>query len=327
MTLRSLCQLVATIAFGVLCADVNAADWPAKPLTLIVPFAAGGPTDVLARAVAEKMARDLGQPIVVENAPGAGGTVGSARVARARGDGYTLLVGNVGTLAASATLYKKLNYDVLTAFTPIASIGDAPQVVSARKDFPASGLDEFAAYVKQNMEKMNCGAAGVGSGSFLGAALLNAQLGVAVKTINYRGAGPALNDVIAGHIDYLVDSTTTSVSHIKAGTVKGIVVLRPQRIKALPDVPAAGESSFPKLHYDIWNMLLVPAETPKAIVTRLNQAARAAMRDVELISRLSASGIETPAEHYQTVEGATELLRREVALWRPLLTSLSLSLD
>ena len=222
---------------------------------------------MLARVIAESLGKSLGQTVIVENTPGAGGTVGNTRAARATPDGYTLLIGNVGTLAVTATLYRNLSYDVLRDFIPVASVGDAPQIVSARKDFPALGLDEFAAYLRQNAPKLNFGAAGVGSGTWLGGQLLNVGLGVKVNGVNYRGAGQAVNDVMAGHIDYMVESTTTAVRYVKSGMVKGVVVLRAKRLAALPEVPSAGESGFPDLHYDIWNMILVPAGTPAPVVT------------------------------------------------------------
>lgn len=324
---RTLLIAGVAAALGTFASAASAQTYPNRPLMLIVPFAAGGPTDILARVIAEGMARDLGQPVVVENAPGAGGTLGTARAVRATADGYTLLIGNVGTLAANATLYKSLPYNVLKDLIPLASVGDAPQVVSARKDFPANGLDQFAAYARQHAASMNAGAAGVGSGSFLGSVLVNAKLGVKVNIANYRGAGLALNDVAAGHIDYLVDSTTTSTSFIKSGMVKGVVVLRPKRIKALPDVPAAGESGFPDLNYDIWNMVLAPKGTPAPVVARLNQALRSAVHDPQTQSRLAPAGVEMPAERQQTPEGAAELLSTSVATWRTLLSGLNVTLD
>jgi tripartite-type tricarboxylate transporter receptor subunit TctC len=304
-----------------------AAGFPEKPITLIVPFAAGGPTDVLARVVGDSLSKVLGQPIIVENTPGAGGTVGNTKAAKAANDGYTLLIGNVGTLAVTATLYKNLSYDVLTDFVPIASIGDAPQIVSARKDFPATGLDQFANYLKSDSAKLNFGAAGVGSGTWLGGQLLNVALGVKVNVVNYRGAGQAVNDVMAGHIDYMVESTTTAVRYVKAGMVKGVVVLRPTRIKALPDVPAAGESNYPDLHYDIWNMLLVPKGIKQPIVNQLNEALRKALQSEEVVAKFEAAGIELPRIEQQTPEGAAKLLSSEVARWRPVIIELGATPD
>ncbi len=329
-TFRLQQQFVLTSLIGLSClvaSHVACAAFPEKPVTLIVPFAAGGPTDVLARVVGESLGKVLGQPVIVENTPGAGGTVGNTRASRAAADGYTLLIGNGGTLAVSATLYKNLNYDVLTDFIPIASIGDAPQIVSARKDFPATGLDEFAAYLKQNAAKLNFGAAGVGSGTWLGGQLINVKLGVKVNGVNYRGAGQAVNDVMAGHLDYMVESTTTAVRYVKSGMVKGVVVLRPKRIKALPDVPSAGESGYPDLLYDIWNMVLVPKGTPAAVVTQLNEAVRRAIQSPEVQAKFEAAGIELPSEIQQTQAGAAALLKNEVARWRPVIIELGATPD
>ena len=316
-----LCALTG-LACMALVPGMSSGAYPERAVTLIVPFAAGGPTDVLARVIAESMGKSLGQTVIVENTPGAGGTVGNTRASRAPADGYTLLIGNVGTLAVTATLYKNLQYDVLKDFIAIASMGDAPQIVSARKDFPAMGLDQFAAYLKKNDTRMNFGAAGVGSGTWLGAQLLNVKLGVKVNGVNYRGAGQAVNDVMAGHIDYMVESTTTAVRYVNSGMVKGVVVLRPQRIKALPDVPAAGESGYPDLHYDIWNMILVPKGVPDPVVLRINDALRQALRDPDVRARFEAAGIEEPPAGQQTPAGAADLLRAEVARWRPLILDL-----
>jgi len=318
---KRIVQLLAALILVGMSSMTNAA-YPDRPLTLIVPFAAGGPTDVLARVVAESLTKVLGQPVIVENTPGAGGTVGGTRAARATGDGYTMLIGNGGTLAVNATLYKNLTYDVLKDFIPIASIGDAPQIISARKDFPATGLDEFAAYLKQNASKLNFGAAGVGSGTWLGGQLINVRLGVKVNGVNYRGAGQAVNDVMAGHIDYMVESTTTAVRYVKSGMVKGVVVLRPKRIAALPDVPSAGESGFPDLLYDIWNMILVPKGTPPEVVKKLNQSLLLALQAPELRTRFEAAGIEDPSPEQKTPEGARALLTSEVARWRPVIIDL-----
>ncbi|MEI8399658.1 MAG: tripartite tricarboxylate transporter substrate-binding protein [Alcaligenaceae bacterium] len=316
-TAQSLCALLLTSL-----STLAVAAYPDRSLTLIVPFAAGGATDVLARVVADSLSKVLGQSVIVENTPGAGGTVGGTRASRAPGDGYTMLIGNVGTLAVNATLYKNLSYDVLTDFIPLASIGDTPQIVSARKDFPASGLDEFAAYLKQNAPRMNFGTAGVGSGTWLGGQLINVKLGVKVNGVNYRGAGQAVNDVMAGHIDYMVESTTTAVKYVNSGMVRGVVVLRPKRIAALPNVPAAGESGFPDLHFDVWNMILVPKGTPPDVVKKLNQSLVLALQTPELRARFEASGIEDPAPDQKTPEGARAMLVSEVARWKPLIIDL-----
>jgi tripartite-type tricarboxylate transporter receptor subunit TctC len=306
----------------------RAADtYPNKAISLIVPFAAGGPTDVLARVMADSMARDLGQPIVVENTPGAGGTVGTARVSRMPADGYAILIGNNGTLGANATLYKKLSYNVMKDFITLASIGDAPQVIVTRKDLKLNGIDEFAKYAREHAKDMNYGAAGVGSGTFLGGLLVNDKLGIQINAVNYRGAGPASNDLIAGHLDYMVESSTTAVGYINAGMTHGVAALRSQRLPTLPNIPCAAESSFPDLLYDIWNILLAPAGTPAPVVARLNQAARAAIVAPATREKLGKAGIEIPNARAQTPEGASEVLSKEIQYWAPILTRLGISVD
>jgi len=297
----------------------HAENFPSRPLTLLVPFTAGGATDVLARTVAEELAKDLKQPVIVENVPGAGGSVGQGRAARATPDGYTMLLGNVGTLAANASLYLNLPYDVLRDFTPLASVGDAPQVLSVRADFPADDLDAFAKYAKAHGDSMNSGAAGLGSGSFLGGVLLDAALGIKVEPIQYRGAAQATSDVMAGHIDYTIESSSTAVSSIASGKIKGLVVMRGERVPVLPDVPAASETAYPDLHYDIWNMMLVPKGVPQPVVQALNAAINRVLASPAIQARYAQMGLAVPAKPHLSPEGAAELLREEVARWRDLL--------
>ena len=193
---------VVSLAISMVVLEASAENFPSRSLTLLVPFTAGGATDVLARTLADGLSKDLKHAVVVVNAPGAGGSIGQARAARAPADGYTLLLGNVGTLAANASLYKDLSYNILKDFTALASVGDAPQVLSVRSGLPVKSFDEFAAYAKRNQSTMNFGTAGVGSGSFLGGILLNASIGAKITPVHYRGAAQATADVMAGHIDY-----------------------------------------------------------------------------------------------------------------------------
>ncbi|RYF59351.1 MAG: tripartite tricarboxylate transporter substrate binding protein [Comamonadaceae bacterium] len=315
-----------TIGFGVLSASLvtsglamAAQDFPSRPLTMLVPFTAGGATDVLARTVAEALAKELKQPVVVENVPGAGGSVGQTRAARAAPDGYTVLLGNVGTLAANASLYRNLQYDVLKDFTTVASVGDAPQVLSIRANFPAATLDEFAAYARTNAEKMNFGTAGVGSGSFLGGVLLNAALGTKVPPVHYRGAAQATADVMAGHIDYTIESSSTAVSTISSNKVKGLVVMSDKRVAVLPDVPAASETGFPALRYEIWNMVLVPRGVPAPAVNRLNEALGNVLAEPAMQAKYAQMGLTVPTPDHRSTQGSATLLRDEVARWRKLL--------
>ena len=299
---------------------VQAGPYPERPISLIVPYTAGGATDVLARMLAKGLSQELKQPIVVENVPGAGGTIGQARVARAAADGYTILLGNVGTLAANASVYKSLPYDILKDFTPIASVADAPQVLSVRADFPASNLDEFAAYAKVHGAKMNFGVAGVGSGAFLGGMLLNAGLGIKVTPVHYRGAAQATSDVMAGQIDYTVESSSTAVGSIASGKIKGLVVLSPQRVGVLPNVPAASETSYKDLNYTIWNMVLVKKGVPATMVSALNEAINRTLAQPDVLERYKQMGLAVPDATQRTTQGAEKLLAGEVARWQKLLS-------
>jgi tripartite-type tricarboxylate transporter receptor subunit TctC len=270
--------------------------------------------------LAKGLSQELKQPIVVENVPGAGGSIGQSRVARAAADGYTLLLGNVGTLAANASVYKNLPYDVLKDFTPLASVGDAPQVLSVRADFPASNLDEFAAHARTHGAKMNFGNAGVGSGAFLGGVLLNAGLGINVPPVHYRGAAQATSDVMAGQIDYTVESSSTAVSSIASGKIKGLVVLSAQRVGVLPNVPSASETSYKNLNYTIWNMLLVKKGVPTAMVITLNEAINKTLAQPDLLERYRQMGLAVPSAAQRSTEGAEKLLAEEVARWQKLLS-------
>ena len=318
---RRLAAASGVLGAGLLIAGaaMAAQDFPSRPLTMLVPFTAGGATDVLARTVAEALAKELKQPVVVENVPGAGGSVGQTRAARAAPDGYTVLLGNVGTLAANASLYRNLQYDVLKDFTTVASVGDAPQVLSIRANFPAASLDEFAAYARTHAEKMNFGTAGVGSGSFLGGVLLNAALGTKVPPVHYRGAAQATADVMAGHIDYTIESSSTAVSTISSNKVKGLVVMSDKRVAVLPDVPAASETGFPALRYEIWNMVLVPKGVPDAAVNRLNTALSNVLADPAMQAKYAQMGLTVPSADHRSTQGSARLLRDEVARWRTLL--------
>ncbi len=294
--------------------------YPERPITLVVPYTAGGATDVLARMLAKGLAQELRQSVVVENVPGAGGTIGQTRVARSAADGYTMLLGNVGTLAANASVYKSLPYDALKDFTAIASVGDAPQVLSVRADFPASTLEEFAAHAKIHGAKMNFGDAGIGSGAFLGGMLLNAGLGISVTPVHYRGAAQATSDVMAGQIDYTVESSSTAVNSIASGKIRGLVVLGAQRVSVLPNVPAASETSFNALNYTIWNMLLVKKGVPSSAVSTLHRAINKTLEQPELQERYRQMGLSLPPASQRNPQGAEKLLAEETARWKKLLS-------
>jgi tripartite-type tricarboxylate transporter receptor subunit TctC len=301
--------------------------YPTRSPTLIVPFAAGGATDALARLISDAMSRDLGQRIMVENIGGAGGTIGSVRAAKAAPDGYTLLLGHAGTHAASVGFYKNLPYDPVNDYETIGEIGDAPQILIVNRSLSIESLKEFAEYVKINQQKLSFGTAGVGSASYLGGAMLNAILAVNVPAVSYRGLGAAYTDLIGGRIDYMVDVSTSVLPQVRGGTVRPIAVMRSNRIAALPDLPASPESSIPGLDFSVWNVLLAPRLTPAPLIDRLNGALRTALKDEQVQARLSEWGIELPDESRMTPEGARAHMKGEIRKWLPIVRSLGVTLD
>lgn len=317
--MRLLKKLVLATGMAAISTAVLASDFPSRPLTITVPFTAGGATDVLTRVVAEGLSQELKQPVVVANVPGAGGSIGQAKAAREPADGYNLLLGNVGTLAANASLYTNLPYNILEDFTPIASVGDAPQVLTVRGNFPANDFAEFVEYARKNEKEMNVGTAGVGSGSFLGGVVLNSAIGVKIEPVHYRGAAQATADVMAGHIDYTIESSSTAVSTTASGKAKALLVLRETRVPVLPDVQAAGETAFPHLKYDIWNMILVPKGVPQPVLERLNEAVNRALQRPEVVERYAQMGVTLPTAEHRSLDGAARLLASEVENWRRLL--------
>jgi tripartite-type tricarboxylate transporter receptor subunit TctC len=293
--------------------------YPAKAITLVVPFAAGGTTDIVARLMADHMSRTLGHSVIVENIAGAGGTTGASRVARAAPDGYTLLMGNLGTQAASVGLYPKLSYDPRTDFEPVMNSASTPMLVVARKDLPVKDFREFVAYLKANAEKLNYGSGGVGSTSHLTCLFLDSLLGVKPQHVPFRGSGPALNALLGGQVDYVCDQTVAIVPTVQAKEGKGLVVAVKDRLPVIPDVPTSAEQDLPQFQATGWNAMFAPKGTPKAIVDRLNAAARAALKDEVTRKRFLELGAELPDEAGQTPAALGELVRSEIDKWVPVI--------
>ena len=310
---------LATGALALATAAVAQQPYPQRQITMVVPFSAGGSTDVIARIVAEDMSRTLGQQILIENVTGAGGTVGVTRVMKAEPDGYTLLMGNLGTQAASVGLYPKLAYDPRTDFEPIMNAASTPMLVVAKKDLPVKDFREFVAYVKANAEKLNYGTGGVGATSHLTCLFLDSLLGVKPQHVPFRGSGPALNALLAGQIDYVCDQTVAVVPQVQAGTVKGLVVAVPNRLPTVPDVPTAAEQGLPAFQATGWNAMFAPKGTPPATVARLNEAARAALANEGTRKRLLELGAELPDAAGQTPDALRELVRTEIDKWVPII--------
>jgi tripartite-type tricarboxylate transporter receptor subunit TctC len=305
---------VAVAAF--VCAfQAQAEDFPNRPMTMVIPFAAGGPTDILGRVVAARMGEILGQNVIVENVAGAGGMTGSARVANATPDGYQFVLGTVGTHAQGQTLYKSPLYNAVTDFTPVILIANVPIVLETRKDLPVKSFKEFVAYTKENQSKMQFASAGTGSAVHLGCVLLNYVIGVNVTHVPYRGSAPALQDLEAGRDDYMCDIITTAKPPIDAGALKGLAIFDTKRSPALPDMPTAAEQGTPNLVAYTWNAIFLPKNTPAPIVKRLHDAVLEAMHTPLVHDRLTSLGAEIVPDADATPQHLGDLVKSEIAKW------------
>lgn len=312
----------AWLLAAALVAPVSAAwaqAYPSKPVTMIVPFAAGGPTDIVARIVGEHMSKTLGQQMVIENVAGAGGTTGITRGKQAAPDGYTIMMGHMGTHGAAPALYPNLRYDPTKDFEQIGLAAGTPIVIVAKKDFPAANLQEFMAYVKANTAKVNQAHAGVGSVSFTTCLLLSSQLGVKPTAVAYRGTGPALNDLVGGQVDYMCDQIVNLVEQINGGAIKAFAIATTERSPVLPNVPTTKEGGLPEYNVSAWNAVFAPKGTPKDVVTKLNAALSAALDDPATRKRLLDLGSVIPDQKGRTPEALAELVNSEVARWTPIL--------
>jgi len=304
--------LAATL---VLTGAATAQDYPNRPVTMVIPFAAGGPTDVLGRVVAARMGEILGQQVVVENIGGAGGMTGSKRVATAAPDGYQMVLGTVGTHAQGQTLYKKPLYNSATEFTPVALLAEVPIILTVRKDLPAKDFKEFVAYAKANESKMQYGSAGAGSATHLGCVLLNYVLGTNITHVPYRGTGPAMQDLHAGRIDFLCEIITTAKPQVDGGTVKALAIFDKARSPALPDLPTAAEQGTQNLEAYTWNALFLPKDTPEPIVKKLNAAAVEAMKSPQVREKLEPLGVTIVTEDRMTPAYLGQFVKDEIEKW------------
>lgn len=297
----------------------QAQGFPTKPITMIVPFAAGGPTDIVARIVAENMSRTLGQTIVVENVAGAGGTTGITRAAKATPDGYTIAMGHMGTHGASPGLYPTLAYNPQTDFEPIGLAAGTPIVIVARKNFPANNLKEFIAEVQKNQKSLNAAHAGTGSVSHITCLLLHDMLKVDVNAIPYRGTGPLLNDLVSDKVDYTCDQIVNVSEQIKGGNVKAFAIATPARSPALPDVPTTIEAGLAAYQVTAWNALFAPKGTEAGALAKLREAYGKAVADPATRKRLEDLGGVVPTGADATHQGLAALVKSENERWVPLL--------
>ena len=304
----------------------TAQGFPSKPVSIIVPFAAGGPTDVVARLIAVPMGKALGQTVIVDNAVGAGGTIAAAKVARAAPDGYTIFLHHMG-MSTAPVLYRKLSFYPLKDFEYIGQVVDVPMTLLARKDFPASNFKELQAYLKANGNKVTLANAGLGAGSHLCGLLFMSQIGVELTTVPYKGTGPAMNDLLGGQVDLLCDQTTQTVPFIKDGRVKIYGVTTHNRLAALPDVPTLDEQGLKGFEVKVWHGMYAPKGTPREVIDKLNAALKTAMADPMVTRRLAELSSDIPSADKMTPEGLRSHLQAEIAKWGPVIKKAGIYAD
>ena len=304
----------------------NAQSYPSKPITLVVPFAAGGPTDIVARTLAANLSKTIGQSVVVENKLGAGGTLAASYVAKAAPDGYTFLIHHNGMSTAPA-LYRKMAFNPLTDFEYVSQAVDVPMTLLGRKDLPAKNLQELTAYVKANAKKINLANAGLGAVSHLCGMLFQQAMGVDLTTVPFSGPAPAMNALLGGQVDILCDQTTQTTQHIKAGTVNHYGVTTKQRIRALPDSPTLAEGGLKDFEVIVWHGIYAPKGTPSAAIDKFGSAIRTALKDPAFVNRMAELGAEIVPESKQTPEGLRTWLQSEINKWGPIIRSAGVYAD
>lgn len=310
--------LVAVLGLATAAFAQAQAGWPTKPVTLVVPFAAGGPTDVVARTLGASMSKTLGQSVVVENKLGAGGTVAAAYVAKAAPDGYTFFIHHNG-MATAPALYRKLAFDPLKDFEFVSQAVEVPMTLLARKDFPANNLPEMVAYIKANKEKINLATAGLGAVSQLCGMMFQRALGVQLTEVPFQGTAPAMNALLGGQVDVMCDQTTQTVPQIKAGNVKLYGVTTKSRVKVLPNAPTLAEQGLKGFEVVVWHGIYAPKGTPKPIIEKMNAAVRAALKDPDVIKRMDELGAEIVPDATNTPEALHTWLDSEIHKWGPVI--------
>ena len=319
---RCVAIALAAVAVTLSASGAQADTYPSRSITVVVPYPAGGPSDVVARIVTEHMARSLGQSIVIANISGAGGTIGSSRVAAATPDGYYLLAGSMGSHVAAPVLTANIKYNSAADFVAIGLTADAPAVIAARKDFPANNFQEFLAYVKANGDKIKQAHGGIGASSHMACLMFNAASGIKPSSIAYRGSGPAMNDVVAGHVDFMCEQSVSVADQVAGGTLKGFVVSANERLANLPNVVSAKEAGI-DYYMSIWAGIFAPKGTPPAVVTKLSSALNKALDDPSVTKRLTDLGAAVPPKDQRSPEAFDKLVKDEIARWQPILMATS----
>jgi tripartite-type tricarboxylate transporter receptor subunit TctC len=323
---RRLIQTWLSCACLLISGITTAQTFPTKPITLVVPFAAGGPTDIVARTLAATMAKSLGQTVLVENKVGAGGTLAASYVAKANPDGYTFLIHHNGMSTAPA-LYRKMAFNPLTDFEYVSQVVDVPMTLLGRKDLPAKNLQELSSYVKANAKSINLANAGLGAVSHLCGMLFQQAMGVDLTTVPFSGTAPAMNALLGGQVDLLCDQTTQTTQHIKAGTVRMYGVTTKQRIRALPDAPTLSESGLKDFEVLVWHGVYAPKGTPATVIEKVGSAIRASLKDPAFAARMADLGAEIVPESKQSPEGLRTWLQSEINKWGPVIRSAGVYAD
>ena len=292
--------------------------YPTKVITIIVPFAAGGPTDTVTRLIAQSMGKTLGQQVIVENVGGAGGTIGATRVARADPDGYTLMLHHIG-LASSVGLYRKLPYDAATAFAPVGLVTDVPMTIVARADFPANSIGELLDYIRANKDQVTFAHAGVGAVSHLCGLILMQALGTKMTSVGYKGGGPAMTDLLGGQVDMTCDQTTNTTGHIRSGKIKAYAVTTKARLPSLPDLPTLDEAGLKGFEVTAWHALYALKGTPEPVLSKLVSALQTALKDPKVIERFADLGTDPVSQERATPAALGQHLQAEIVKWKPVI--------
>jgi tripartite-type tricarboxylate transporter receptor subunit TctC len=318
-----LAALVATLVFGV---SAHADNFPSRPITIMVPFAAGGPSDAMARILGERMKTTLGQTLVIENVTGAGGSIGVGRVVRSPADGYTIGFGHLGTHVANGAVYT-LGYDLVADLEPIVMLPSNPMIIVSKNDVPAKTLNELLAWLKSRPEPVTAGTAGLGSGSHIAGLYFENATGIKLQFVPYRGTAPAMNDLVAGQIDVIIDQTSNSINQVRAGTIRAYAVTDDKRVASAPDIPTTDEAGLPGFHMTLWSGLWAPKGTPKEIVAKLNAAAIEALNDSAVQKQLENLGLQMPPENQLTPQALGDWQKAEIAKWWPMIKAAHVAVE